>query len=428
MAAPTLQEIAAAGHRAIQEGRLRDGIALLERALAGAPDDLQTLYALGVVTLQTNQSARSVDYLSRAARIAPRDPLVRMSLAVAFREAGDADQELAALIEALDIDPYFLPALLAKGACHERRGEQRAAETIYRNVLKIAPDERRWPAELRDHLLHASRIRDQSVAALHRHLTERAGAATEGGLSSRMTEALAIMAGAARPYVQEPTTLLAPRLPAIPFYETRDFPFLAELERKTDEIRMELEAALGSQEGFAPYVAYPAGAPVNQWAELNHSSRWGSLFLWKDGAEIPENHRRFPRTVAALKALPMADIEGFCPTAMFSALAPHTHIPPHTGETNARLVVHLPLVVPPNCSYRVGAEHRSWDVGRCLVFDDSIEHEARNDSDELRVVLIFDLWNPFLDAGERAVMRAALSAAKEYHAQSAPLAPVSQTR
>jgi aspartyl/asparaginyl beta-hydroxylase (cupin superfamily) len=99
---------------------------------------------------------------------------------------------------------------------------------------------------------------------------------------------------------------------------------------------------------------------------------------------------------------------------MFSALAPHTQIPPHHGETNARLVVHLPLIVPEGCRYRVGFEHRQWRVGEILAFDDSIEHEARNDSDELRVVLIFDVWNPLLSPAEREMVQALSAATRDF--------------
>ena len=112
----------------------------------------------------------------------------------------------------------------------------------------------------------------------------------------------------------------------------------------------------------------------------------------------------------------MADIGGLCPNAMFSALAPHTEIPPHTGETNARLVAHLPLVVPEKCTYRVGFEHRTWKEGELLIFDDTIEHTARNDSDELRVVLIFDVWNPLIDRQEREAVRALATAARNFNA------------
>ena len=110
----------------------------------------------------------------------------------------------------------------------------------------------------------------------------------------------------------------------------------------------------------------------------------------------------------------MADIDGLCPNALFSALAPHTQIPPHHGETNARLVAHLPLIIPKGCSYRVGHERREWEVGKCLIFDDTLEHEARNDSDELRVVLIFDLWNPLLNDTEKKLVSALAKTTREF--------------
>jgi aspartyl/asparaginyl beta-hydroxylase (cupin superfamily) len=96
---------------------------------------------------------------------------------------------------------------------------------------------------------------------------------------------------------------------------------------------------------------------------------------------------------------------------MFSLLAPHTRIPPHTGVANTRLVCHLPLIVPPNCGFRCGATTREWRVGEAFVFDDTIEHEAWNDSDELRVVLIIDLWQPSLTPDERIGITSVIEAA-----------------
>jgi aspartate beta-hydroxylase len=76
----------------------------------------------------------------------------------------------------------------------------------------------------------------------------------------------------------------------------------------------------------------------------------------------------------------------------------------------------LPLIVPEGCRYRVGFEWREWRVGETLIFDDTIEHEAINDSDELRVVLIFDLWNPFLTIPERELVRTLAAAARSFTA------------
>lgn len=89
------------------------------------------------------------------------------------------------------------------------------------------------------------------------------------------------------------------------------------------------------------------------------------------------------------------------PTIMFSLFRGHARIPAHTGMFNTRLICHLPLIVPPGCGFRVGNETREWREGKLLIFDDSIEHEAWNDSGEDRVVLIFDVWRPELSEQER---------------------------
>ena len=125
------------------------------------------------------------------------------------------------------------------------------------------------------------------------------------------------------------------------------FPWLAALEAKTAEIRRELLSLLDEGDrGFRPYIAFDATQPVNQWAELNHSPRWSAWFFWEDGVRQDENCARCPATAAALEALPMLDLPGKGPTALFSILEPRTRIPPHTGSSNVRTTVHLPLVVP----------------------------------------------------------------------------------
>ena len=105
-----------------------------------------------------------------------------------------------------------------------------------------------------------------------------------------------------------------------------------------------------------------------------------------------------------LKSIPQPVMPGRSPNAMFSMLAPHTHIPPHTGVSNARLVVHLPLIVPEGCRFRVGSDTRQVREGQAWVFDDTVEHEAWNDSDQLRVVLIFDIWHPDLSPQEQKLV------------------------
>jgi aspartyl/asparaginyl beta-hydroxylase (cupin superfamily) len=81
---------------------------------------------------------------------------------------------------------------------------------------------------------------------------------------------------------------------------------------------------------------------------------------------------------------------------------------------NARLICHLPLIVPPGCGFRVGNEVRAWEPGKLLIFDDTIEHEAWNDSGEDRILLIFDVWRPELTLEERRAVTAVFEAIDSY--------------
>jgi aspartyl/asparaginyl beta-hydroxylase (cupin superfamily)/Flp pilus assembly protein TadD len=382
------------------------------------PQHPRALFSLGVHALKRGDGAAAHELLTAARTLVPRDLLVLMTLCAACQHLGRADGEREAIEAALAVDAYFLPALLAKGSWLERFGTRASAAAMFANALKVAPAEAQWPANLRPQLAHARELAAAHAEDLHvslvRSLDERLDALPPS-LAARWREAASILAGKTKPYHAVVNQLCVPRLPAIPFFERELFPFLAELEAKTGVIRAELEAALAAnRDEFVPYIQYAPGQPVNQWAELNHSLRWSTLHLWRGGKPVEENLARCPETARALAAIPLADIDGLCPNAMFSALAPKAHIPPHNGETNARVVAHLPLIVPEGCSYRVGFDWRRWQVGETLIFDDTIEHEARNDSDELRVVLIFDLWNPLLTPAERDLVRTLTVAARAF--------------
>lgn len=404
--------------QAASEGRWQDAEQAWHRVISLDPKHPQALYSLGVHAFQRGRLDESLQALRAAQMLMPGNPMVALSIARVMREKADVAGERAAIESALAADAYYLPALLAKADLLERVGQAKAAVTFYRNALKVAAPEAHWPQGLRDQLKRATAMVRRYGEALSRHLADGAGtrvAALTLGEAERWREAGALLAGHSQPYPSICNQLQVPRLPAIPFFDRSQFEWVEAVEASTAEITAELHAALAAEQGeFRPYVAYAPGVPLNQWRELNHSQRWTGYFLWNNGTPVQEHIQRCPRTAQVLEAVGQPDIPGMCPNAMFSALAPHTHIPPHTGDTNARLVVHLPLVVPEGCRYRVGYEHRRWKVGEVLIFDDSIEHEARNDSDELRVVLIFDVWNPLLSEAEREMVRYVTAATREF--------------
>jgi aspartyl/asparaginyl beta-hydroxylase (cupin superfamily) len=144
------------------------------------------------------------------------------------------------------------------------------------------------------------------------------------------------------------------------------------------------------------------------------SREWTAYFLWKNGELIEEHARRCPVTAGAVQSAPLCSIPGRAPSILFSRLTPGARIPPHAGFINTRLICHLPLVVPEKCVFRVGNDVRQWTVGETLIFDDTIEHEARNDSAKTRVVLIFDVWRPELTEEEQKLVTALLGAIDSY--------------
>jgi aspartyl/asparaginyl beta-hydroxylase (cupin superfamily) len=213
--------------------------------------------------------------------------------------------------------------------------------------------------------------------------------------------------GRTKPFYSTPTHFFFPELAQRDFHPRSLFPWIEELEAATETIASELQAVMAAERAeLVPYIQYEEHLPLAQWRPLNRNPDWTAIHLWRNGERIDANARHCPRTMELLARFPQPAIGGSGPNAMFSLLAPNTAIPPHVGVNNARLVCHLPLVVPEGCWFRVGAETRYWKRGEAFVFDDTIEHEALNPSDELRVVFIFDVWHPDLSEVERNAVAA----------------------
>jgi len=407
----------------MRAGRADDAARTWDQVRALAPEHPQALFFLGQHALMRNRNATvAVEMFQRAAKADPKSPIIPLNLSFAYRALGDTQNESAALIHALSIDPYFYPALLANGMLQERLGQPRLAAQAYKNVLTIIPPDDQLPEDMRKPVAHARETVQANAAELESFLNERIGRVRSRHAPEelwRFDECRDVVTGTKKIYTQQPTLLHFPGLPATQFYERKHFPWLDDLEGAVPAIREEVAALMQEAKDFAPYIQHPAGVPLNQWAELNFSPKWSAYFLWQNDVRHDAHCLACPRTVAAVEAAPIADVPGFAPTVFFSALEPKTRIPPHTGVTNARLTLHLPLIVPPGCWFRVGNDTREWKEGHAWVFDDTIEHEAYNPSDELRAILIFDIWNPHLSQAERDFVCELLGGLKDYYGGTA---------
>ncbi len=304
MNGPQSRELAEAAVRAANAGNFAEAEQRWREVIRIEPQNPQALFSLGIHSLQRGDLKASQDLLNAARAVAPRDLLVLLTLGNVHRHRGDAAAEREAIDSALAVDPYYLPALLARGGWLERFGTATATAETYANCLKIAPPPAHWPEPLRQQLEHARAVVDRHSAAMLKHVSGKVAdlqSQLPAAVAARWREAVNIVAGRARPYFSECNQLHVPRLPAIPFFDRAEFPWLAEMEAKTAVIRDELAAALAAQQDqFNPYIAYQPGQPVNQWRDLNNSKRWSAYHLWRGGIPQADNLARCPETAAAL--------------------------------------------------------------------------------------------------------------------------------
>lgn len=377
---------------------------------------------LGLAALRAGDARAAAEHFEQACRGDPGAAELRINLATARRLLGDDAAERAALEQALAIDRRNLMALIRLAQLHERLGEDGPATRHWSAVLALASAIEQPSPELRkllsDAQTYVERQRGELADALDSALVKDLAAASERD-RRRARAAADVMLGRRAVFTNECHGLHYPFLPADEFFDRDHFPWLGAFEAATDDIRAELEAILaGRDSGLAPYVEQPSGVPENKWSPLDKSLDWSALHLWRDGERVEEACSRAPTTAALVEALPLCRITGRAPAVFFSILRAGKRIPPHTGVTNVRSIVHLPLIVPEGCTFRVGGETRPWIEGEALVFDDTIEHEAVNPTDRDRAVLILDVWNPYLSAAERAMV------CKMYEATAALHAPL----
>jgi aspartate beta-hydroxylase len=214
---------------------------------------------------------------------------------------------------------------------------------------------------------------------------------------------------------QKPTFLFFPGLPATPYLDKGLILEIEELEAATPDIRAELQALLPSSSG-RERVFHTGELEQANLRGLDEPPSWNGYYFFRHGERRADNCAACPITAAALDALPLARVRGHGPEVLYSVFSPGTHLLPHRGVTNTRVVGHLPLMIPDDCALRVGGEDHHWREGEVVVFDDTYEHEAWNRSDRTRVVMIFDLWNPFLSQPERAVLAELVIAMGEFRA------------
>ena len=354
------------------------------------------------------QFADARTLLEQAVQSGPASIELWLKLSAMRKASGDLQGALAAVDGALAIAPLDFSALLSRAVILEGLGDPNAGEEFGNALAQLPPDEAIPPA-MAAAVAYAQKRRDNHRLASDKRLLAALPAQLDASARARAERFITNRSRNTRHYHQEPSDFHYPGLPEIEFHEREQFPGIATLEQATADIRAEFDALIAAEAAeMVPYIQYPDRVPMRQWKDLNHNPKWSAIHLLQNGQRIDANARHCPKTLEAIAHMDQPTVPGASPNAMFSLLAPRTRIPPHTGVANTRLVCHLPLIVPEQCGFRCGETTREWRVGETFVFDDTIEHEAWNDSDHLRVVLIVDLWAPSLGPAEREAVAAVI--------------------
>lgn len=324
-------------------------------------------------------------------------------LAQASARAGDRASERTALQSILRANNRDIPALLAMAQSFADSGDQRAAVSWFTTALNQARVSQTAPAlvPLLDRAHAYCEEAKAGFAARFESTLETI--VSDSAATPALRHAVDLLQGRSEIYLQQPTMFYYPGLPQRAFYERREFDWVTAIEAQAAELRDEfLALAAAGEEPFAPYIQRSDNRPASSSPLLDDPS-WGAAYLWQNGAPTALATQA-PATMAALDSAPIPHIAERSPMALYSRLRPGTHIAPHHGLLNTRLICHLPLVVPGGCALRVGHETREWRLGEMLIFDDSFEHEAWNRGNADRTILLFEIWRPEIPVEERALL------------------------
>ena len=355
-----------------------------------APFDILLRYGLCRASLGDPAGARPA--LEAAVRARPDDPAVRLCLA----EAVDDLDAAAAL-------PLYFRAIFDA----QNRGQWLSDATT--------------PAPLRGRVKHAMQRIDGGRQALFQQVLEPHVAAFGRDSLRRVADALALylglQPGPARDPRQRPKFFWMPALPPVTFFDRALFPWYEALEAQTGLIRDEMQARLAEARDLEPFLGTSDKAVEAQYLAGDAASRaWDAYFFYRHGKRFDAHHAACPGTSQALAGVPLTRVRDHAPEVLFSVLAPQSHITPHHGVTNTRVVTHLPLMIPEgDCALVVGGDVHRWQEGRCITFDDTFLHEAWNRTGETRVVMILDTWNPYLDEAERIALKDLVEAIGDFN-------------
>lgn len=410
-----LQALLAQARGAEQAAQVLQAELLYLQVLARWPDNVEASTCIARFAMQRDDPQRAVGFLQRAADSHPGDPALAVDLAVALVSCGRLEAAIAALESTLARSPAEPTAWLLLGQLRDEAGHRAGALKAWFQAITRARRMGQWtgegntPPALVDAVVNA-------IAQLRTGRRELFFGTLDDLRRQHGAQALRRVDRALSGYLREwdatpvderqrPKFFYFPDLPDTPYYDPMLQPWARRLEEAFPQIRAEALRVVAEDGRLPNFVDVPAGTAPGHLGGDAADPSWEAFFFYRHGERYDANHARCPQTSRVLEAIELCRIADQAPEILFSVLRPGTDILAHHGVTNVRLVMHLPLVVPPDCALNLvdRGEHR-WQEGKLVMFDDTFLHEAWNRSDTTRIVLLMDCWNPHLTGVEKAAV------------------------
>lgn len=414
---PLLQTRLLQAHALEAAGHLGQAEGALEGILTDWPLQVEALMRLSRLAQNRGDAARAVNLLEQAWQQQPTNPPCALDLAFAHLAAQQPQQAMAVLEAALANAPSFFPAWLLLGEVRETEGDARGALKAWYQAVTRAQRAGHWhdqvgtPPHMLDAVIHAIRVvregRRELFFGAYDDLRQRFGDSDLRRVDRALAGYLGDWDATPPDSRQRPRFFYMPDLPAQPYLDPGLQPWAPVLREAYPQIRDEALRVYGEDGNFANFVQLKGQARMQDFVDGNGPApAWEALFFWRHGQRHDSTHARCPQTSAVLDSIELCRVEDEAPEICFSTLLPGSNIRPHHGVTNTRSVMHLPLVVPPDCALNViGVGEHHWRAGELMMFDDTYRHEAWNRSSSVRIILLMDCWNPHLSAVEKLAVR-----------------------
>jgi aspartate beta-hydroxylase len=413
-------------------GQVLQAMSAYAAILRDQPASIDAALRLAQFASGTGQLGRAVEVLESVARHHPANSQLALDLAIARAHAGDLGAAIRTIETALAADPDFYKGWLLLGEFRDANDDdQGALQARFQAVTRAKRDgawhsEATTPPELLEPVLRAieqlrTRRRDLffgSYEALRREHGAAALKRVDKALSGYLREWDATPPDPR----QRPKFLFFPDIPCPPYHDPFLQPWAARLRDAFPILRADALRVLDEDKQLPNFVDFREGDPVeNVLKGDGPRPAWEAFFFYRHGKRFDQNHLRCPKSSEVIESLELCRIDNEAPEILFSVLTPGTHIQPHYGVTNTRLVMHLPLVVPPDCALNlVDAGEHAWKEGELVMFDDTFKHEAWNRSSSTRIVLLMDCWNPHLTAAEKMAIKQMIETISNLHLSEKP--------